>query len=140
MDKRDLSYDDLMGNISQAELSQLATNGVLTDATLERCAHIGRIMQRVSSACPNPNLKVREVLTEAQVQAMWQETALSSCGRWALPVVAHRARVRRPSSLERAINARTGDGGFQIAMVENSGLPRWDGGHHIGRPQCLGLL
>jgi hypothetical protein len=78
MDKRDLSYDDLMGNISQAELSQLATDGVLTDATLERCAHIGRIMQRVSSACPNPNLKVREVPTEAQVQAMWQETALSS--------------------------------------------------------------
>jgi hypothetical protein len=78
MDKRDLSYDDLMGNISQAELSQLATDGVLTDATLERCAHIGRIMQRVSSACPNPNLKVREVLTETQVQAMWQETALSS--------------------------------------------------------------
>ena len=27
MDKRDLSYDDLMGNISQAELSQLATDG-----------------------------------------------------------------------------------------------------------------
>ncbi|MGC1691761.1 MAG: hypothetical protein WA756_17780 [Pseudolabrys sp.] len=78
MDKRDLSYDDLMGNISQAELSQLATDGMLSDATLERCAHIGRFMQRVSSACPNPNLKVRDVLTEAQVQAMWQETALSS--------------------------------------------------------------
>jgi hypothetical protein len=49
MDKRDLSYDDLMGNISQAELSQLATDGMLSDATLERCAHIGRFMQRVSS-------------------------------------------------------------------------------------------
>ena len=78
MDKRDLSYDDLMGNISQAELSQLATNGMLTDATIERCAHIGRFMQRVSNACPNPNLEVRDVLTEAQVQAMWQETAFSS--------------------------------------------------------------
>ena len=77
MDKRDLSYDDLMVNISQAELS-LATNGMLTDATLERCSHIGRFMQRVSGACPNPNLKVRDVLTEPQVQAMWQETALSS--------------------------------------------------------------
>ena len=62
MDKRNLSYDDLMGNISQAELSQLATDGMLSDATLERCTHIGRFMQRVSSACPNPNLKVRDVL------------------------------------------------------------------------------
>ena len=77
MDKRDLSYDDLMGNISQAELSQLATNGMITDATIERCAHIGRFMQCVSNACPNPNLEVRDVLTEAQVQAMWEETALS---------------------------------------------------------------
>ena len=78
MDRRDLSYDDLMGKISQAELTQLATNGMLTDATLERCAHIGRFMQRLSSACPNRNLKVRDVLTEAEVQAMWQETAFSS--------------------------------------------------------------
>ena len=78
MDRRDLSYDDLMGKFSRAELKQLATNGMLTDATLERCAHIGRFMQRLSSACPNPNLKVRDVLTEAEVQAMWQETAFSS--------------------------------------------------------------
>jgi hypothetical protein len=27
MDKRELSYDDLMSTISQAELAQLATNG-----------------------------------------------------------------------------------------------------------------
>ena len=67
-----------MSTISQAELTQLATNGMLTDATLERCAHIGRFMQRLSSACPNPNPKVRDVLTEALVQAMWQETAFSS--------------------------------------------------------------
>ena len=52
MDKRDLSYEDLMANVSRAELSQLATDGMLTDATLERCAHIGRFMQRVSNACP----------------------------------------------------------------------------------------
>ena len=78
MDKSDLSYDDLMGKISQAELAQLATDGMLTDATLERCAHISRFMQRVSSACPNPHLKVRDVLTEAEVQTMWQETAFSS--------------------------------------------------------------
>ena len=52
MDKRELSYDDLMSTISQAELAQLATNGMLTDATLERCAHIGRFMQRLSSASP----------------------------------------------------------------------------------------
>ena len=78
MDKRDLSYDDLMAKVSQAELAQLATAGMLTDATLVRCAHIGRFMQRVSAACPNPNLKVRDVLTEAEVQAMWQETSFSS--------------------------------------------------------------
>ena len=78
MNKRDLSYDDLMGKVSQAELAKLATDGMLTDATLERCAHIGRFMQRLSSACPNPNLKVRDVLTEAEVQAMWQETASPS--------------------------------------------------------------
>jgi hypothetical protein len=78
MDKRDLSYDDLMSKVSRAELAQLATNGMLTDATLERCAHIGRFMQRVSSACPNPNLEVRDVLTEAEVQTMWQETAFST--------------------------------------------------------------
>ena len=78
MDKRDLSYDELMGTVSQAELRQLATDGMLTDVTLERCAHIARFMQRVSSACPNPTVKVRDVLTEAEVQAMWQETAFSS--------------------------------------------------------------
>ena len=78
MDKRDLSYEDLMANISQAELSQLATDGMLTDATLERCAHITRFMQRLSSVSPNQHLKVRDVLTEEEVQAMWQETALSS--------------------------------------------------------------
>jgi hypothetical protein len=78
MDRRDLSYDDLMSTISQAELAQLAANGMLTDATLQRCAHIARFMQRLSGACPNPNLKVRDILTEAQVQAMWQETAFPS--------------------------------------------------------------
>ena len=77
MDKRDLSYEDLMANISQAELSQLVTDGMLTDATLERCAHISRFMQRLSSVSANPHLKVSEVLSEAEVQTMWRETALS---------------------------------------------------------------
>ena len=87
MDKRDLSYDDLMAKVSQAELAQLATDGMLTDVTLARCAHIGRFMQRVSSACPNPNLKVRDVLTEAEVQAIVARDRVFVCRRWALPVV-----------------------------------------------------
>ena len=91
MDKRDLSYDDLMSKVSQAELTQLATNGMLTGATLERCAHIGRFMQRVSSACPNPNLEVRHVLTEAEVQAMWQETAFSSADVGRCPLLDSRS-------------------------------------------------
>jgi hypothetical protein len=33
MDTRELSYDDLMSKVSQAELTQLATNGMLTGAT-----------------------------------------------------------------------------------------------------------
>jgi hypothetical protein len=78
MEKRDLSYDDLMAKLSRAELAQLATDGMLTDATLKRCAHISRFMQRLSNACPNPNLEIRDVLTEAEVQAMWQDTAFSS--------------------------------------------------------------
>jgi putative ABC transport system substrate-binding protein len=36
MNKRDLSYDDLMGKISQAELAQLATDGMLAFATSKR--------------------------------------------------------------------------------------------------------
>jgi hypothetical protein len=88
MDKRDLSYEDLMANVSRAELSQLATDGMLTDATLERCAHIGRFMQRVSNACPNPNLEVRDVLNEAEVQTIWQETAFSSADVGRCPLLA----------------------------------------------------
>ena len=61
--------------MDHAEREKLADAGMLTDATLDRIQHIGRFLQRVVSAIPNPELKVGDVFTEAEMQKFWQETA-----------------------------------------------------------------
>jgi hypothetical protein len=76
MSKRSISYEDLIsGKVSHVELEKLATAEMLTDATLARLRHIGRFLTRVGNALPNPDLKVGDVFTEADMQKFWQETA-----------------------------------------------------------------
>ena len=76
MKKQSISYQELIGGkVSQAKLEKLAAAEMLTDATLARLRHIGRFLTRVGNALPNPDLKVGDVFTEADMQKFWQETA-----------------------------------------------------------------
>jgi hypothetical protein len=76
MRKRSLSYKDLMsGKVDRAEIEKLAAADMLTDTTFARLAHLGRFLERVGKASPNPDLKIGDVLDETELQKFWQETA-----------------------------------------------------------------
>ena len=73
---KSFSYFELMsGKIVRAKLEALANNGKLNEETLARIGHVGRFYQRVSTACPDPNLKISDVLTRDELQKFWSETA-----------------------------------------------------------------
>ena len=61
----------MSGKINR-KLEALANAGKLNEETLAR---IGRFYQRISKACPNPNLKISDVLTGDELQKFWNETA-----------------------------------------------------------------
>jgi hypothetical protein len=76
MGTKSFSYDELMsGKIVRARLEALANAGKLNEETLARIGHVGRFYQRISRACPNPNLKISDVLTGDELQEFWNETA-----------------------------------------------------------------
>ena len=78
MTKRSLSYDELMtGKVDRAEIERLAWAGMLDAATGARLGHIGRFMERVANAMPNPKLKVGDVFTDEELQTFWRERAPS---------------------------------------------------------------
>jgi hypothetical protein len=63
-----LSLNQLMsGEVSRA--------GELDDATIDHLLHIDRFLAKLRNSMPNPNLPVRDVLTNEEVRAMWKETA-----------------------------------------------------------------
>jgi hypothetical protein len=76
MKTKSFSYHELMsGKINRTKLEALANAGKLNEETLARIGHVGRFYQRVSKACPNPNLKISDVLAENELQEFWDETA-----------------------------------------------------------------
>jgi hypothetical protein len=76
MGTKSFSYDELMsGKIVRKKLEALANAGKLNDETLARIGHVGRFYQRISRACPNPSLKISDVLTGDELQEFWNETA-----------------------------------------------------------------
>jgi hypothetical protein len=76
MSKQSLSYDELMsGKVAYDEIERLADARLLDDATFVRLAHIGRFSERIRNATADPDLKVSDVFTEDELQAVWRETA-----------------------------------------------------------------
>jgi hypothetical protein len=76
MGTKSFSYDELMsGKIVRKKLEALANAGKLNEETLARIGHVGRFYQRISRACPNPSLKISDVLTGDELQEFWNETA-----------------------------------------------------------------
>jgi len=74
--KYSFSYGQLMsGKINRTKLQALANAGKLNEETLARIGHVGRFYQCISKACPNPNLKISDVLTGDELQKFWNETA-----------------------------------------------------------------
>jgi hypothetical protein len=97
MNTKSFSYHELMsGKINRAKLEALANAGKLNEETLARIGHIGRFYQRISKACPNPNLKISDVLTGDQLQKIWNETADDGVTTGQCPLV-----IRMPRKMTR---------------------------------------
>jgi hypothetical protein len=74
MQKQDLTYEQIM-RAGPDKLERLADADRLSDATLARCAHLGRFLEAIGNAMPNPDLKVGDVLSEDEVERLWKRTA-----------------------------------------------------------------
>jgi hypothetical protein len=75
MSMKSFSYHELMsGKIDRTRLEALASAGKLNQETLTRIGHVGRFYQRLSKACPDPSLRISDVLTGDQLQEIWNET------------------------------------------------------------------
>jgi hypothetical protein len=73
---KSFSYHEFMsGKIDRTKLETLANAGKLNEETLARIGHVSRFYQCVSKACPDPNLKISDVLTGDELQKFWNETA-----------------------------------------------------------------
>ncbi|HEY6701438.1 MAG TPA: hypothetical protein VI137_11600 [Pseudolabrys sp.] len=76
MSMKSFYYHELMsGKIDRTKLETLANAGKLNEETLARIGHVSRFYQCVSKACPDPNLKISDVLTGDELQKFWNETA-----------------------------------------------------------------
>ena len=63
----------MSNKINRTKLEALANAGKLNEETLARIGHVGRFYQRIRKACPNPNLKISDVLTGDELQKLWNE-------------------------------------------------------------------
>jgi len=70
--QRSLSYEELL-RANRKALEHLAEEYRLDGDTLARCAHLARFFERVSKMGP-ADLKICDVLTEADLQRIWRET------------------------------------------------------------------
>jgi hypothetical protein len=70
--KRSMTYEELIAAQTQNTALDPAR---LTDATLARAVHLGRFFESLTNALPNPNLKIRDVLSEDDVAKIWNDTA-----------------------------------------------------------------
>ncbi len=88
MSVKSFSYHELMsGKIDRIKLEALANAGQLNQETLARIGHVGRFYQRLSKACPDPNLRISDVLTGDQLQRIWNETGDEGVTPGQCPVV-----------------------------------------------------
>jgi hypothetical protein len=71
--KKSLSYGELL-RTDRGVLEQLAEANLLDGATRDRCAHLARFFEKVSLMGP-AKLKICDLLTEAELQSIWRETA-----------------------------------------------------------------
>ena len=84
----------MSGKINRMKLEALAKSGKLNEETLARIGHVGRFYQRISKACPNPNLKISDVLTGDELQKFWNETADEGATIGRCPLVHQNAPTR----------------------------------------------
>jgi hypothetical protein len=88
MKTKSFSYHELMsGKINRTKLEALVHAEKLSEETLGRIGHVGRFYQRVSKACPNPNLKISDVLTGDELQKLWNETGDEGVATGQCPLV-----------------------------------------------------
>jgi hypothetical protein len=74
--KLSFSYEQLMGGeVSQVRLQELIEADKLDEVTISRVLHIGRFLAKLENSVPNPDLPVADVLTTAEIQRIWNETA-----------------------------------------------------------------
>jgi hypothetical protein len=71
--KQSLSYEQLL-SISHDALAQLAVDNLLDDDTRDRCGRLASFFEKVSLMGP-AELKICDLLTEAELQKIWRETA-----------------------------------------------------------------
>ena len=73
---KSFSYSELMsGKITRTRLEGWANAGKLSEETLARIGHVGRFYECIRTACPDPKFKISDVLTEEELQKIWDETA-----------------------------------------------------------------
>ena len=66
----------MSGKIDRTKLEALANAGKLNEETVARIGHVGRFYQRISKACPNPNLKISDVrYTNSGTKPLTKESA-----------------------------------------------------------------
>ena len=88
MSVKSFSYHELMsGKIVRTKLEALANAGQLNQETLARIGHVGRFYQRLGKACPDPNLRISDVLSADQLQKLWNETGDEGVATGQCPLV-----------------------------------------------------
>jgi hypothetical protein len=65
----------MAGKVSQVQLQELLDTDKLDQETISRVLHIGRFLAKLENSVPNPNLPVSDVLTNEEIQRIWNETA-----------------------------------------------------------------
>jgi hypothetical protein len=74
--KLSFSYEQLIGGEVPADrLQELLEADKLDEATINRVLHIGRFLAKLQNSVPNPDVPVGDVLTNEEIQAIWDETA-----------------------------------------------------------------
>ncbi len=69
-----LTYE-VIAETAPKVLLRMVKSGMFDAGSRRRIAHWWRFMQRVVDAVPRPNLKIRDAISDDELQEMWQETA-----------------------------------------------------------------
>jgi hypothetical protein len=72
--KLSFSYDQLIRGEVSHRLQKLLEADKLDEATISRVFHIGRFLAKLENSVPNPDLPVVDVLTNEEIETIWNET------------------------------------------------------------------